>query len=152
MAPGRSSVSSYSTSTPGLFERAIESLAGRVGSRVAELQIDDADPERRHRLRPYDAGIVVTGLDDGADQARDADAIGAALDRPLDAIRPGDQRLHRLGIFVAEIEDLADLDAAGVDPLAPRGTSRVEAGGIVDILGRGIERVHCWMIGARSPS
>ena len=90
-------------------------------------------------FRPDDAGLVMTGLDQRADEARDADAIGAALDRPLDAVRPGDERLHRLRIFVAEIEHLADLDAARVDALVCRRLA-LEPRRVMHVVGRGIKR------------
>ena len=96
-------------------------------------------PEGRHLLRPDDSGVIMIGLDQGADEAGDADAIGTAHERPLDAVGPGDQRPHRLRIFVAEIEDLADLDAAPVDALSPRRLAR-ESRRVMDILGRGIKR------------
>ncbi len=57
------------------------------------------------------------------------------MDRHVDAVGTGDQRLHRVGIFGAEIEDLADLDAARVDALVGRHFA-LEARGIVDVLGR----------------
>ena len=62
-------------------KRAIELLAGGVGVAAALLEVEDRDPERRHRLRPLDAGLVVEGLDDGADEPRHPDAVGAAVDR-----------------------------------------------------------------------
>ena len=68
-------------------QRAVELLAGGVGVGAALLEIEDRDLERRHRLRPFDAGLVVERLDDRADQARHADAVGAAVDRTLDAVR-----------------------------------------------------------------
>ena len=40
------------------------------------------------RLRPDDAGIVMRGLDDGADEPRHADAIGAHLHRDESAAGP----------------------------------------------------------------
>ena len=61
------------------------------------------------------------------------------MDRHVDAIGAGDQRLHRIGIFGAEIEDLADLDAARIDALVGRHFALVTLG-IVDVLGRGIDR------------
>ncbi len=54
----------------------------------------------------------MAGLDDGARQPRHADAVGPAFDQTPIAVRPLHLRLHRLGIFGAEEEDVADLDAA----------------------------------------
>ena len=42
-------------------------ILGGIGIGGALLQIEDGDLERRHRLRPDDAGLVVRGLDDGGD-------------------------------------------------------------------------------------
>src|SRR5215470_14138864 len=86
-------------------EFAVEFFAGPIDRRVALLQVQDGGAERRHRLRPFDAGIVMAGLDNGTGEARDTDAVGAAMDRYLRAIGPGNQRLHGVGIFGAEIED-----------------------------------------------
>mgnify|MGYP003693559647 CR=1 FL=1 len=61
------------------------------------------------------------------------------MDRHLGAVGAGDQRLHRIGIFGAEIEDLADLDAAGVHPLVI-GHLALEARGVMDVFGCGIDR------------
>src|SRR5437588_6507511 len=117
----------------------IELLARAIDGRVALLQVQNHGGERRHGFRPFDAGIVVAGLDDGADPTRDADAVGAAMDRHVDAIRAGDQRLHRVGIFGAEIEDLADLDSARIDTLVGWHFAFVTLG-IVDVLGRSVDR------------
>ena len=51
---------------------------------------------------------------------------------------PGHHRLHRLGVFGAEIEDVADLDAARATLLVLR--QRRERGRVVLLGGRGIER------------
>ena len=89
-------------------------------------------------VRPLDTGLVMRGLDDGGDQARDADAVGAAVDRPLDAVGPGDHRLHRHGVLGAEVEDLADLDAARLHALVGRNFA-LEPVGVMDVLGRRVE-------------
>ena len=47
-----------------------------------------------------------------ADGARDADAVAAHLDRLLLAVGVEEGRAHRLAVLGAEVEDLADLDAA----------------------------------------
>src|SRR5689334_25291385 len=92
----------------------IELLAGCVSIAAALLEVEDRHPERCDRLRPFDPGIVVEGFDNRADEARDADAVGAAMDRPLGAVRAGHGRLHGHGVLGPEIEDLPDLDAAGM--------------------------------------
>src|SRR5580692_259208 len=120
-------------------ELAIKLFARSIGVGRALLQIEDRRPERRHRFRPFDAGVVVAGLDDRADQPRYSDAVGTAMDRDLRAIGARDQGLHRIGIFGAEVEDLADLDAARV--YFPVGRYFVvETTGVVDVFGRGIDR------------
>src|SRR3979490_2192786 len=53
----------------------IEFLAGAGHGAVARLQVDDGALERRPRPRPDDARLVVTRLDDAADQARHADTV-----------------------------------------------------------------------------
>src|SRR5207253_8127259 len=49
------------------------------------------------------------------DQARHTDAVGPHLKRHLLAVRPRDDGAHRQRILGAEIESLADLDAARGD-------------------------------------
>src|SRR5262249_5043267 len=107
----------------------------------ALLEIEDRDFEGRHRLRPFDAGLVVERLDDGGDQTRHAHSIGAAMDRPFDTIGAGHHCLHRFGIFGPEIEDLADLDATGMQALL-RWNVSLESQPIVNVLGRGIRALH----------
>src|SRR5262249_2429396 len=112
----------------------IELTAGRVGVAAALLEVEDGNPERRDRLRPLDAGFIVEGLEDRADEARSANSIGTAMDRPLDAIGAGHSRLHWHGIFGAEIENLPDLNAARMHALFGRHLP-LEASGIVHIAG-----------------
>src|SRR4029450_181235 len=52
------------------LELLVKALARRIGRDVARLDVDEADFERRHGLRPDDAGRVVRRLDDGGDQPR----------------------------------------------------------------------------------
>src|SRR5207302_6759058 len=47
--------------------------------------------------------------------------------------------LHGVGIFGAEVEDLTDFDAPGVNPLVARHLA-LEAGGVVYVFSRGIDR------------
>ena len=60
------------------------------------------------------------------------------MDRHRLAVRSLDQGAHRLGIFGAEIEDVADLDAAGRDALVLR--NRLISLGVVHFRRRRIER------------
>src|SRR3569623_306231 len=65
----------------------IELLAGGVGFGSALLQEENGDAERRALLRPLDAVLVVAGIDDRAAEARNAGAVGAAMDRLFRAVR-----------------------------------------------------------------
>src|SRR5205823_6418804 len=49
-------------------ERAIQTLRGRVGRSIPLLEVEHDGPEWRDRLRPLDAGVVMTGLDDGGNE------------------------------------------------------------------------------------
>src|SRR3990172_7515477 len=72
----------------------------------------ERDLERRDRIGPDDAVVVVVLLDGGGDDARDADAVAAhGHDDALSGFveHRGVQLLAVLG---AELEDVADLDAA----------------------------------------
>ena len=48
----------------GFRKALVQRLAGRIDRRVAGLEVDQADLEGRHAVRPDDAGIVVARLDD----------------------------------------------------------------------------------------
>ena len=61
------------------------------------------------------------------------------MNRHLGAIGAGDGGLHRVGIFGAEVEDLTDFDAPGMNPLVARYLA-LEARGIVYVFGRGVDR------------
>src|SRR5205085_12099401 len=88
-------------------------LVGRARAiAVVGAHVDQADLERGHALRPDDAIVVMARLDDRADQTGDADAITAAERGHRVAIRATDGKAERRRIFVPEIEDMADLDAA----------------------------------------
>src|SRR3974390_1168121 len=55
------------------------------------------------------------GREDGRDQTRRPDPIGAHVHRLLGALAGGDQGLHRLGIFGPKIKDVPHFDAARGD-------------------------------------
>src|SRR5262249_19829000 len=57
---------------------AVKLLAGGVSVGTTLLEIEDRDPERRYRLGPFDAGVVVEGFNDGAHESRYTHPIGAA--------------------------------------------------------------------------
>src|SRR5690606_33274672 len=85
-------------------------FAGCGTGLVIGAQVDDHDVEGGDGVGPDDAALVVTGLDDGAEQAGDADAVTAHVHRRVLAVRTGDEGLHRGRVFGPEIEDVADLD------------------------------------------
>src|SRR6476646_9756178 len=70
------------------------------------------DLERGDRDRPDDALVVVVDLDGRGHGALDADAVAAhdRLDRL--AVRAGHPDIHGVGVLVAKLEDVPDLDAA----------------------------------------
>jgi len=44
----------------------VEVFAGCVSRRIADLEVDQSDIERRDRPRPNDARVIMRGLDDSA--------------------------------------------------------------------------------------
>ena len=72
----------------------------------------DRDREGRHRRGPDDAARVVVLLDRGGDDPGHADAVAAHLHQLRLALRVEIGGTHRLGVHVAQREDVADLDAA----------------------------------------
>src|SRR5262249_34687503 len=96
------------------------------------LEIEDDHPERGNRLRPFDAGIVMTGFDDSPDQARNAYPIRASVDRTLDTVGPRHVRLHRHRVFGSEVENLPYFNTASMEPLVRRDLP-LEPHGIVHI-------------------
>src|SRR5260370_31199060 len=73
---------------------AVQALGCRVGRAVALLKLEDRNPEWRHCLRPFDAGIIMESLDDSGDEPRLPDAVRTHLDRVLGAGVPGNHRPH----------------------------------------------------------
>ena len=59
-----------------------------------------------------DAAFVVALLDGGADDARDADAVAAHFHDLVLALLIQERAFQRLGVLGAQLEDVADLDAA----------------------------------------
>ena len=123
----------------GFAQLCIEIGANPVGVLVANLEIDQPDPERRHRLGPDDAVIVVAGLDNTADQSRNADAVGAHLHRRFFAVGAGDYRAQGLGILVAEEENMTDLDAARLVQAVLRDGTFLR---VMLLVGRGVQRLQ----------
>ena len=122
----------------GRLQGGLDLAAGGVGGGIAGLEVDQRHVEGRHRVRPDDAGLVVARLDDRRHEAARADAVGAHMDRALDAVGAGDLGAHRLGILGAEVEDVPDLDAARGHLLVARHLG--EGGRLVHLGGGGVER------------
>ena len=80
----------------GLAQLAVDAGAGGVGSRVADLQVGEPDPEGRPPL-PAQTMPASSWLASMIAPARreTPDAVGAAMRGALGAVRAGDQRLHR---------------------------------------------------------
>ena len=62
---------------------------------------------------PEDAGVVVVLFDRRRNDARHADAVAAHRRHDGLAVGVEHRALHRLGVLAAELEHVADLDAAG---------------------------------------
>src|SRR5690606_3340156 len=113
-------------------------LAGGGDGGVVGAQVDDHDVEGGDGVGPDDAALVVAGLDDGAEQARHADAVGAHVHRGVLAVGALHVGLHRDRVFGPEVEDVAHLDAAGRQTVGLGGLV-FEAAGVVHFLGGGVE-------------
>ena len=79
----------------------------------------------RDRLRPDDAALIVVLLDRGGDDARHTDAVAAHEQRDFLARLIEHVAFIALAVLAAELEDVADLDAA-------RDPQRALAGGARD--------------------
>src|SRR6185295_18758709 len=112
----------------------VEIFAGLVRLLVPNLEVDQGYLEWRHGNRPDDAGGIMARLDDGPDQAGDADAVGAHLHRNHAAVRSLYAAPHGFGILGAEEENVTDLDAARRHALG-LGHLRLEAGRVVLLVG-----------------
>ena len=73
----------------GAAQLAVKIVARRGAFGIARPQVDQAEAERCDAFRPDDAGIVVVSLDQRADEARHADAVGPHLERDRLAIGSG---------------------------------------------------------------
>jgi hypothetical protein len=117
-------------------ERGVQPVAQGVASAVALLEVQHGGSEGRDGIRPADAGLVVVGFDQRADQAGHADAVAAHLGRHQGAVRAGHLEVHRGAVFRAEVEDVADLDASGGDATLFR--DRAPGGFVVLFVGGGV--------------
>ena len=78
----------------------------------------------------------MAGLDDGADEPRDSDTVAAHVRRYRCAVGAGHLEAHRGRIFLAEVEDVPDLDPAAGAARAFR--QLFPAARIVGFVGRGV--------------
>ena len=109
--PGRSSRSSSSASSPSaqaLARRSSRAASFCVGVRIVGRR--DHHMERRDRRRQHHAVLIVEQLDGAAQNALDADAVGAHDRRDFLAVGIQHAQAHRLRILVAELENVPDLD------------------------------------------
>ena len=99
-------------------------------------------------------------LGDRRDRARDADAVGAHRDRDQLAVLVQHLQVERLGVLAAELEDVADLDAAGDAQRAaadragsPARTSAASIGAVAGEVAAGdeVEDVPARLVGAGDP-
>ena len=95
---------------------------------VRTLVGDDDDLKRRDLGRQPEAVLVVVLLDGGGQDALDADAIAAHDGRDFLAVAVEHARAHGFGIFVAELEDVADFDG-GIDAQRSAAVRTAFAGG-----------------------
>ena len=120
----------------GAKQFGIKVIRGGAAPGIGRTQIDQPDAERRDAVRPDDAGVVVVGLDQRADEARHADPVGAHFQRGRRAVGTGRHRPHRPRILVAKVKDVADLDAACGHQLLRRDRAR---GMVVLFVCRGVK-------------
>ena len=88
---------------------------GRLPHPVGLVQFHghQGDLEGGDGLRPANAALVVMLFDGGGHHSGDADAVTAHLQGQGAAGLVQDRGLEGLAVFLAELEDVADLDAAG---------------------------------------
>ena len=113
IAPGRSPRSSSMTSMPSAASSSCSaSAAARTVGVAVVADRAQHHRERRDRVRPDDAARVVVLLDGRAEDARHADAVAAHLHQLRLAGLVEEGGVHRLAVLGAEVEHMADLDAA----------------------------------------
>src|SRR5712691_5126838 len=96
---------------PGVQQLAVDILRGRADI-VFAADLRDENFERRDRHRPDDARIIVTQLDRGGHGASDSEAVAAHDHRLSLSAFVEIRAVHRIGVLRAELENVADLDAA----------------------------------------
>ena len=90
--------------------------------------------ERRKIGRPDDAVVVMILFDTGGNCSADADAVAAHEDDLFLAVGIEESGIKRLGVFGAELEDMADFDAAPhLQNAAAAARAGIAVGDIADI-------------------
>ena len=115
------------------------------------------DVERRDRLGPDEALVVVVELGEDREDARHADAVRAHRDGDELAVLVEDLEAERLGEEATELEDVADLHAAGELDRAGAVRRRVAGAHARDLdeavareVATGDERVHVLLVDVRA--
>src|SRR5690606_32484852 len=142
-----------------LESRALRAIVEQhVETRVAELRVrvlggfphvlglvhvdrDHDDVERRDRLRPDDAALIMVLLDRRGYDTGHTDAVAAPLHGPGLALGIEHGRAHRAAVLVAELEDLPDLYAAGDRERAAPAGARVAGDRVTQVRDLGQLRV-----------
>ena len=107
----------------GLLQFGIKPVGGGLdGIALVVAHRYDADLERRDGGRQHDALVVIALLNGSADDARHADTVAAHFHDLALAVLIQEGAVERLGVFAAQLEDVADFDAAAdvENPLAVR--------------------------------
>src|SRR6185369_9821060 len=85
---------------------------------IADIRHGNDHSERSDRSREPESILIVRLLDRCGENAFDTDAVAAHDRRNFFAIGIKDTRAHRLGVLVAELEDVSNLDGLAHDELA----------------------------------
>src|SRR5574343_1027833 len=101
----------------------------------------DADFKRRDGRRQDDAALVVALLDGGADDARNADAVAAHFHDLALAVFVEEGAVERLGVFGAQLEDVADFDAPADCQCALAVRRRIAGDDVADVEYFGLRQV-----------
>ena len=111
---------------PGCRQLGVQGLSHLLhAGGLLHVDRDQRHVERRDRLRPDDAALVVVLFDGGRHDARHADAVTTHGHHHRLALFVEHGGIHRGAVLAAELEDVADLDAAGDAERALAGGARV---------------------------
>ena len=140
----------------------VEALGGFAHG-VAAVHADRADHhgEGRDGVRPDDAALVVVLFDGSGRQARDADTVAAHLEELGLAVLVEERGVHGAAVLGAQVEHVADLDAA-LDGQLALAVGRRVAGQHVAQVGHQVRlgqvaapvdagEVHVFLVGAAHP-